>query len=730
VIFGDAPSASGVPAVSGYVLVDDQGQAIELVVDEAALHAQGGVRALNHQRVTVTGQSALTAGGAALPIFAVQSLSLHGGPRTDDAVAAEQAVNGPQPWVTILCQFPDVLGQPHPVSWFNTLMFGTTPPGLDHYWRELSFNNVNLTGSEVHGWYTLPQPRSYYVYGNPAHLDFGRAANDCTAVANNDVYFPNFVGISLMFNGDLDGYAWGGSWSLNIDGMFKTYRMTWVPPWGYNNQGPIAHEMGHGFGLHHSSGPYAATYDSRWDVMSDIWDSCYPPDPSYGCLGVHTIAYHKDILGWIPSAQKYTAPLNSKATLTMERLGQPTSGTSYLMAQIPIPGTSQFYTVEARRFAGYDTRLPGEAVVLHKVNPLLSDRNAQVVDTDGNGNPNDAGAMWLPGETFVDSLNAIMVSVISQAATSFQVMVQFGTPPSTPKASSDFNGDGKSDVLWRDVTGTVAMWLMNGSTIASNSFVGSVSTAWSPVGVGSKDFGDFNGDGKADVLWRNTITGDLALWLMNGPTIASNNFLGNVSTAWTPVRVGDFDGDGKADILWRDSSGNVAMWLMNGATMLSNTFVTNVPMTWTPVMTGDFNGDGKADILWRNTATGDVAVWLMNGATIASSSFVMTVPTAWQPVGVGDFDGDGKADVLWHNTVTGDLALWLMNGTAVASNVFMGNVATAWTPARIGDFNGDGTADILWRNSTTGDVALWVMNGATVAGNAFVTNVPTTWVPQ
>jgi hypothetical protein len=115
-------------------------------------------------------------------------------------------------------------------------MLGTSPPGLDHYWREVSFNNVNLTGSAVYGWYTLPQPRSYYVHGSPAQLDQQRAANDCTAVADAQVYFPGFVGINLMFNDDLDGAAWGGSWTLARDGVTKTYRMTWMPPWGYENQ--------------------------------------------------------------------------------------------------------------------------------------------------------------------------------------------------------------------------------------------------------------------------------------------------------------------------------------------------------------------------------------------------------------------------------------------------------------------------------------------------------------
>ena len=95
----------------------------------------------------------------------------------------------------------------------------------------------------------------------------------------------------MMFNQDLDCCAWGGSTYLNLDGQSRMYRITWLPPWSYKNQGPIAHEMGHGFGLPHSSGPYGATYDSRWDVMSDVWGNCPPvsPTPTYGCVGTHTI---------------------------------------------------------------------------------------------------------------------------------------------------------------------------------------------------------------------------------------------------------------------------------------------------------------------------------------------------------------------------------------------------------------------------------------------------------
>ena len=95
----------------------------------------------------------------------------------------------------------------------------------------------------------------------------------------------------------------------------------------------------------------------------------------------------------------------------------------------PRASRPQFYTVEARRFAGYDTRLPGEAVIIHSVLPGRSSP-AWVVDPDNNGNVNDAGAMWLPGETFTDAANGITVTINAMNASSFNVtIVKAGTSP-------------------------------------------------------------------------------------------------------------------------------------------------------------------------------------------------------------------------------------------------------------------------------------------------------------
>ena len=194
------------------------------------------------------------------------------------------------------------------------------------------------------------------------------------------------------------------------------------------------------------------------------------------------------------------------------------------------------------------------------------------------------------------------------------------------------------------------------------------------------------------------------------------NTMGRATPPPTSVK-NDFNSDGKPDILWRNTAtGENAYWYMNGTTLLTGAVLLTVAdLNWTIVGTGDFNSDGKTDILWRNTATGENAYWYMNGTTIAGSASILTLPDQnWTIVGTGDFNSDGKTDILWRNTATGENAIWYMNGTTLLTGAALLTVADLnWTIVGTGDFNSDGKTDILWRNTATGQNAIWYMNGTT-----------------
>ncbi len=295
----------------------------------------------------------------------------------------------------------------------------------------------------------------------------------------------------------------------------------------------------------------------------------------------------------------------------------------------------------------------------------------------------------------------------------------------------DFNGDCKSDVLWRNSgSEEVYQWLMNGTAIASQGTPGGPTADWVIQGAG-----DFDGDGKSDILWRNSGSGEVYVWLMNGTAITGQGTPGTVSPAsgWVIQGVGDFDGNGKSDILWRNSTtGDVYIWLMNGTAIASQGDLGVISSDWVIQGVGDFNGDGKADILWRNTTSGEVYVWQMNGISISGQGTPGTVSPAsgWVIKGAGDFDGNGTSDILWQNSTSGEVYIWLMNGTTITNQgtPFTVSPSSGWVIQGVGDYNGDGKADILWRNSTSGDAYVWLMNGLSIANQGDLGDVSSSWV--
>jgi len=303
--------------------------------------------------------------------------------------------------------------------------------------------------------------------------------------------------------------------------------------------------------------------------------------------------------------------------------------------------------------------------------------------------------------------------------------------------ANDFNGDGRSDVLWRNAsTGQITDWLAasgSGFTDNYNNARANVSTGWQVAGTG-----DFNGDGRDDILWRNSSTGQITDWLgktNGGFTDNYNASKAGIPLSWQVAGTGDFNGDGRDDILWRSDTGVLTDWLgTDNGSFTSNypSSAVTVPGDWHIAGTGDFNGDGRTDILWRS---GSLTVdWLANANGGFASNWnnsVVNIPTDWTVAGTGDFNGDGRDDILWRNSA-GLTVDWLAN--ASGNGGFISNYAnsavqvpTTSNIGSIGDFNGDGRDDILWR-SDTGTPAEWFANASGGFTDHYgLPNVPTSW---
>jgi hypothetical protein len=230
---------------------------------------------------------------------------------------------------------------------------------------------------------------------------------------------------------------------------------------------------------------------------------------------------------------------------------------------------------------------------------------------------------------------------------------------------------------------------------------------------------DFNGDGRSDLLWRNYTTGQNEIWLMQDTTLVSSVLTTPVADAnWRLQATGDFNRDRRTDLVWRNyATGQNAIWLMNGTTLA--TWVLTRPEedpSWQIRGAGDFNRDGSTDLLWQRESSGETIIWLMNGTSYATYAALPRVSGVNFTIqGVNDFNGDGRVDVLWHNQLSGENLVWLMNGTAISSTVVLQSFPnTNWQVQLTDDLNRDGQTDILWRNQVTGENLSWLMNGLTV----------------
>jgi hypothetical protein len=446
VTYGDPQAGSGVQGTRIVALVDDAGTPlVDLSMPEGLVQAYYGqfVRAIGMIRAdarAIAGSAqTLTAGDALLNVRALFPVA---SPTRGISAADERLVDGSQPWINLLCRFGGNANTPNPPPFYQSLFSGTEP-GLDHYWRQISYNTIDLDGTQtVSEWRTLPNPRSFYVSGGQFGANLNLLRQDCTALFDDVVFYPDFIGVNMFFNDVLDCCAWGGGASMSLDSVTKFYRTTYLPTWAVNH-GVIAHEMGHGYGFPHSTGPAnnppteLSIYVSEWDVMSDSQGTCAVSSPSYQCIAPGTNSYHLRLAEWIPAGRIVTVPAGGDQTVTLERTVLPQSMDNPLMIVVPIgTSTTQFYTVEARNLgAGYDQNIPASAVIIHDVNTQRGGNggHSYVVDADTNNtNTNDAGARWLPGETYTDAPRNISIQVLSQSGSTFTVRVINNSTSPTP----------------------------------------------------------------------------------------------------------------------------------------------------------------------------------------------------------------------------------------------------------------------------------------------------------
>ena len=277
--------------------------------------------------------------------------------------------------------------------------------------------------------------------------------------------------------------------------------------------------------------------------------------------------------------------------------------------------------------------------------------------------------------------------------------VRAGSNP-TSAAVGDFNGDGKLDLVVANAgSKNVSILLGNGD----GSFKAPLNFgAPAPQSVA---VGDFNGDGKLDVAVANLATGNISIRLGNGDGTLRAPV--NYATGDSPnsIAVTDFNGDGKLDLAVVNGGNNtgvssVSILLGNG----NGTFhpvAKYVVSFGNSVAVGDFNRDGKLDLAVANFGSSSVGVFLGNGDGTFNVPMNFGAPGPVS-VAVGDFNRDGNLDLVTANIVSNtglsNVSVLLGKGDGTFQPAVNYGAGSNPSAVAVGDFNGDGKLDLAVAN--------------------------------
>ena len=292
---------------------------------------------------------------------------------------------------------------------------------------------------------------------------------------------------------------------------------------------------------------------------------------------------------------------------------------------------------------------------------------------------------------------------------SFQI--DGSTPGRKGPAKFDFDGNGVSDILFQNLTdpaNPLGAW-MNADKWQWNGALGAAPLSdWTVYGAY-----DFTGDGVCDIMFRSKLSStEYAVGYYDmGDNGAFKTMGWGVTAEWELADVGDFNGNGRADILWKNTTnGYLGLW-MDGTDQWVALPASNLGAGQSIIGMGDVNGDGCDDILINSN--GVLGAWdisgIINGTekTPVWSSFGITIGSEWEVVGCADFDGNGKADIVLWRSDDGYIGTYMNCDANDFRGIYPGASKSEWGIPGFGDFNGDGCDDVLVRNLGSGALGYW-----------------------
>ncbi len=293
-------------------------------------------------------------------------------------------------------------------------------------------------------------------------------------------------------------------------------------------------------------------------------------------------------------------------------------------------------------------------------------------------------------------------------ATNFSVVGFNGLSPYS-LAVADFDKDDKLDLVTaNNVSNNISVLFGKGDGSFQAAVNFDLPSGSAPIAVA---VGDFNKDGKSDIVTVNNASQNISVLLGNGTGGFGSPKSFKVPSRPTSVTVSDFNGDGKSDLAVTSSYfNNVSILLGNPDGTFNSATQFDVGTNPNSVVVGDFNKDSKLDLAVANTDSNNVSVLLGNGD--GSFEIATNFNVGLNPVSVTviDFDKDGKSDLAVANAGSDTVSVLLGDGNGSFGSATNFGVGTKPYSVTVGDFNKDGKSDLAVANSESKNVSVLLNN--------------------
>jgi hypothetical protein len=658
------------------------------------------------------------AGSTTLPVESPTEQEHHGyesapgvpmdGPPAGSALQTEAGVTTPVP-ITVKLVVATLVDNKSVVPMAQA---ETAVTASSNYWKAMSAGRISMTVTERATWdsKTARSTDSYYDMINKitSELKWTYSANKALVI-----FVPSAT---------LAGGALGAGYSSNGN----SGRVLMPKISGFTSS-VIAHEFGHVLGSMHADALQCSSGVSDVGVTSTgqfTDSSCY----------IREYGDSTDLMG----LSSYSMPVISSPFWEARGLGNGTdirdigvaSGVkSYTLkpwgdtklasraVKFTDPVSREVYYLELRQPVGYDAYLASGPA---------GNRGVKVVQRGG-ATPSSSLALmpstvpfsgyyatnhtWQAGQTFVTHAGT-RVSIKSVTSTSATVTIDADPARHTKIqfSAGDFNGDGRADVMSRETDGSLLLLPgLGGNKIGSPARIG---TGWDAFNLVLGN-GDFNGDGKTDLVAR---TSDGALWLYPGNGMGGFLARQQIGSGWAGfkriIAPGDFDGDQRRDLLAMRSDGTLWLYPGNGTGgFLPSKQIGSGWQGFTAVAAAGGLATGPGLLARSSTGT----VYLYPGSGTGGFLARRTLATGWastELIAGQDFTSDGQTDVL-SASASGAITAYAGSGsggfaTKLKIGTGWGGLSQIW---EAGDFDGDGKPDILARTAQ-GGLRLYPGNGS------------------